>query len=457
MGEPQNSTSASDLTLQRTARKRGAPRGHHRFSPIPPLPRDPRPELNLLQDHSGPLGFVLWRTVSDVLLWCACPTEFRHALLHPPKESSPDTLAYAALEAPEIVEPLRVLRTVADIPALADAGAVAEACAKIALWAEARGMVETAVQFAEAAVRAEPDSSARAYTAGRLSRRIGDHPRSAILFRRAIRLARRAQSERIKYSEVDFAIAQIGFSKLLIDLGRSKEAEPHLWKAVRASVRAGRTSLAGAAHHDLLLIAVHLERWDDALQHAKQAVRLYKDGHPRLPLLAFDVAFMWNWRGYFSSALPVFEKILPFVERQRERILVLASLARSAAAVRDHIRYVRASNEVLRLAAHDSELAASSLYHVAEGARSFQQWDRAEELATRALDVARQRRDADIVELAERLLTALKKNEPGDVDVVPEEGSIVDAIRETILRRLQKQPAPALSSGAVRPEQYPTD
>ncbi|HEX2093367.1 MAG TPA: hypothetical protein VHG28_13260 [Longimicrobiaceae bacterium] len=457
MDDSKNPAGNSQVAMARGIRKRGAPRGHKRFSTIPPLPRDPRPELALLQDHAGPLGFVLWRAVSDVLLWCACPPEIRRGLLHPPTESSPDTLAYAALEAPEIVEPLRVLRSVSDTPDLAEAGVVAEACAEIALWAEVRGMIETAVQFAEAAARAEPDSSARAYTAGRLSRRIGDHPRSATFFRRAIRLARRAQSERIKYSEVDFANAHLGYGNLLVDLGHSNAAEPHYWKVIRAAARSGRTSLAGAAHHNLLMVTVRMARWGEALEHAKQAVRYYKNGHPRFPLLAFDVAFMWSWRGYFSSALPVFEKILPFVEHQRERILVLASLARSAAAVRDHIRYVRASNEVLRLAAQDTEMAASSLYHVAEGARSFQQWDRAEELATRALDIAWQRRDADIVKLAERLLIALKANEPGDVDVVPEEGGIVDATREMILRRLQKQPAPDESSRAVRPEQYPTD
>lgn len=453
MDEPQTST-GSPVT---SPKKRGAPRGHGRHSAIPPMPKDPRRELDLLRDDTGPLGFLLWRIISDVLLWTACPPESRAGLFRDAPEGRGEALAYATLTAPELLEPLRTLMTVSTTPALADASAVAEACARVAEWAERHARTETAVQFAEAAARAEPDSSARAYTAGRLSKRIGDHPRSAIFFRRAIRIARRAQSERIKYSEVDFANAHLGYGNLLVELGHYDAAEPHYWKVIRAAARSGRTSLAGAAHHNLLMVTVRLERWGEALEHAKQAVRYYQNGHPRFPLLAFDVAFMWSWRGYFSSALPVFEKVLPFVERQRERILVLASLARSAATVRDHIRYVRASNEVLRLAAQDMELAASSLYHVAEGARSFQQWDRAEELVTRALDIARQRRNADVVELAERLLSQLKTNEPGDVDVVPEEGGIVDATRELILRKLQKQPAPELSSGAVRPEQFPTD
>lgn len=453
MNEPQTSPGS----LLTSPPRRGAPRGHGRHSAIPPMPRDPRRELDLLRDDAGPLGFLLWRIISDVLLWTACAPESRAGLFRTAPEGRGETLAYATLTAPELREPLRTLLTVSSMPDLADASAVAGACALVAEWAEQHAMTETAVQFAEAAARAEPDSSARAYTAGRLSRRIGDHPRSAVFFRRAARLARRAQSERIKYSEVDFANAHLGYGNLLVDLGHYDTAEPHYWKVIRAAARSGRTSLAGAAHHNLLMVTVRLARWDEALEHAKQAVKYYQNGHPRFPLLAFDVAFMWSWRGYFSSALPVFEKVLPFVERQRERILVLASLARSAATVRDHIRYVRASNEVLRLAVQDRELAASSLYHLAEGARSFQQWNRAEELATRALEIARHRSNADVVDLAERLLSQLKTNEPGDVDVVPEEGDIVDATRELILRKLQKQPAPELSSGAVRPEHFPTD
>jgi tetratricopeptide (TPR) repeat protein len=428
-----------------------------RHSAIPPMPKDPRRELDLLRDDTGPLGFMLWRIISDVLLWTGCPPDQRAGLFRDAQEGQGEPLAYATLAAPELREPLGVLLTVSVTPELADAGAVAEACARVVEWAEGQGMKETAVQFAEAAARIEPEVSRRAYTAGRLCRRLGDHARSAIWFRRAMRLARRTQAEGIKFSEVDFANAQRGYGYLLIDVGRSKEAEPYLWKAVHAASRAGRKSLAGSAHHDLLLVTVGLKRWPEALEHAQQAVALYKDGHPRFPILAHDVAFMWSWLGYFSSALPIYEKVLPFVEYQRERILVLASLARSAAAVRDHIRFVRASNGVLEMAATDMEMTASSLYHVAEGARSFQQWERAEELATRSLDIARRRNDADITRLAGRLLIEIKDRDPGDTDIVPELGDIVDATRELILRKLQKQPAPELSSRAVTPERYPLD
>lgn len=420
------------------------------------MPKDPCRELELLQDHTGPLGFLLWRTISDILLWIRCPADLRGELFRPARENQSEGLAFAALAAPEIRDPLRALLTVASFPELAKSDAVADACTAVALWAEAQEMKETAVQFAEAAARSEPDISARAYTAGRLCRRLGDHQRSAVWFRRAMRLARRAQSEGVKFSEVDFANANRGYGFLLADLGRFNEAEPHFWKSAKAALRAGRKSLAGAAYHDLLLVAVHLERWTEALEHAQQAVELYKDGHPRFPLLGFDIAYMWSARGYYSSALPIFEKILPWVEHQRERILVLASVARSAAAVRDHIRYSRTAREVLALAAVDTEMAASSLYHIAEGARCFQDWKQAQLLATRAFDLATARKNATVVELAGHLLNCLERRQPGDVDVVPEQDDIVDVTREIFLRKLRKQPAPEFLSGAVPPEQYPT-
>ena len=145
------------------------------------------------------------------------------------------------------------------------------------------------------------------------------------------------------------------------------------------------------------------------------------------------------------------------MERQRERILVLASLARSAAMVRDNIRFQRAAAAVLALTAIDSEMSASSLYHIAEGARCFHDWARAEELAQQALAAARNRANGTVVQLAEQLLDNLRARLPGDTDAVPEEGSIVDATRELLLKKLARQPPTDPSGYPALPEQYPTE
>ena len=419
------------------------------------MPTDPRRELDLLPEHDGLLGCALWQAVSDVLLWSQTEPRFRSSVFQTTCPES-DFATSVVSEAPELAVFLRTLHSVVELPELVDATAVADACAGICAWAEAKGLKETALHFAEAAARVDPENASRCHVAGRLCRRKGEYVRASIWLRRAIRLARRARRAGFNAkNEIDFANAHRGYGFLLADQGRMKEAEPHFWKCVRAAKRAGRHSLMGTGFHDLFLVAVHLERWDDALRFAKNAVSFYENGHPRFPLLAHDLAFFWNRLGYYSSALPVVEKVLPFVGHLRERILVLATLARSAAAVRDHLRFQRAAREVIALAKTDSEMSASSLYHLAEGARCFQDWEFSEQLARMALEAAHARKNGTIIGWAEALLSgAIPQHLPGDYDTIPEDGSAVDEIRELILEKLKKQPPPDLS-GAVPLERYP--
>jgi tetratricopeptide (TPR) repeat protein len=268
-------------------------------------------------------------------------------------------------------------------------------------------------------------------------------------YRRAVRLARRDRNE------VAFTIAHLGYGNLELDRGRCIEAEAHYWKAARNALRIGRTSLAGAAFHDLLGAAVHMGRMNEATEHARRAVRFYMPKHPRFPLLAHDVAFLWLRLGHFSSAIPILDQVLPLVGQQRERILVLASLARCAAAVHDRLRFERAASEVLSLADVDSEMTASSLYHVAEGARTFEEWARAEELAGRAASEADRLGNATISTLARALLDAVAQRVLGDKDEIPDEGGAVDIITAAVMRKLRRQPPPDPVFGAGTPERYP--
>jgi tetratricopeptide (TPR) repeat protein len=420
------------------------------------MPKDPRRELDLLRDDTGPLGFLLWRIISDVLLWTACPPENRAGLFRDAPANRGEPLAYTTLSATELREHLQTLLTVSATPELANASAVAEACAQVVEWAERHDMKETAVQFAEAAARLEPEVSRRAFTPGRLCRRLGAHHRSAMWYWRAARLARRAHKLGVKGSEIDFANAHLGLGNLELGTGHFIAAERHYWKVIRAALRVGRQSLAGAGHHALIHLTTTTHRIAEAQNHARLAVSMYPAGHPRFPALAHDVAFLWMWQGYFSSALVIFEKILPWAERQPERILALASLARCAAAVKDHIRYERAAAQVLTLAAVGNEFSDTSIYHLAEGARSFWDWSRAEFLASRALTLAQNSNNQPLVALSRSTLEAVALKKPGDIDIVPPVGSEIDEVASAILQKLRKQPAPEEVSGAVVPERYPT-
>ena len=410
-------------------------------------------ELDLLDFPNDPLAMLLWRTLSDLLLWWDVEPELRSSLFLNTPESALDANA-----APGLAESLRSLAAIYQSPGTIEPGRLADACSGVAEWAEAHGSTEVALQFSEAAARLDPSSSARCYTAGRLSRRPGEYQRALTWLRRAIRLARRARRSGVDTkNETDFANAHRGYGFVLADMGNMAEAEPHFWKCVRAARRVGHKSLAGSGFHDLLLVAVHLERWDDALEYAKNAVELYKVGHPRFPLLAHDVAFFWTRRGYYSSALPVVERILPWVKNQREQILVLATLARCAAAVRDHLRYQRVAREIRELADANAEMAASSLYHVAEGARCFHDWATAEQLGREALAAATARQNGTVIQWAESLLATVADRVPGDYDTIPDDGSIVDATRELILHKLRRQPPPEPEALPVPPEKYPVD
>lgn len=391
------------------------------------------------------MALALWRSLSDALLW-AHARPARDGLFF---DTHPDEqLAEVIGSIPEISEPLRVLYAPsASLPE----SAVSQACGALVQWTETQGWKDAALQFAEAAAWAEPTSALRCYIAGRLCRRHGDFERADRWFRCSQVLARHGDRE------IEYAYARLGRGAVLTDQGRFFEAERHFWKAIRASLRVGKKSLAGTGFHDLLLVAVHLERWEAALNFAKLAVEHYKVGHPRFPLLAHDVAFMWCRHGFYSSALPVFEEVLPYAVHQRERILVLASIARSAAVVRDRLRFERAAQGVLQMAEGDAEMTASSLYHVGEGARCFMEWERAEELARRALAVAQLRRNATVVRLAGELLEAVARREEAERDRIPEEGGIVDAVRLLILSKLRKQPAPSPTPRVVNLENYPTD
>jgi tetratricopeptide (TPR) repeat protein len=403
---------------------------------------EPRPPHLVLDEVGGTAGYVLWLLLNDCALWIGA--EQRGALF------APGGRDWAEAEwPPELVDALSVLRAASAAPELARAPDLAAAAASVWEWAERQGHMEAAVQFAELAARLDPESSARAGTAGRLCRRRGGlHARATCWFQRASRLAR------LQGDEIAFATARLGWGVLEFNHGRYLHAEAHFTAAYRRAMRVGRRSTAGLASHCLLGVAIASERYEVAMQRAVEAARLYAAHHPRLPVLAHDAAFAIAAQGFYSSALPVLMKTLPLMGAARERILVLATLARSAAAAGDRVRFERAAQEVLRMVAGGAEMAESSVFHVAQGARSFEQWERAGLLARQALSLATRSGNAYIVAAAQALIGDVAERARGDLDVIPEEGGPVDALVELLLTRLRKHTAPP-DGRAVPVEKFP--
>jgi len=281
-----------------------------RISATPPMPGTQRRELDVLREECGELGFALWRVLSDVILWCGVSPERRSTMFHGGVSPPDPPIVTDARVTSASGAALQLLGTVATQSEILRAGEIADACATIRDWAEGLGFKETALQFAEACARAVPESSPRSYEAGGLCRRAGEFERGTVWFQRAVRLARTTGDN------VAYANAQRGFGSLLLELGRFREAEPRLHRSAWAARKAGRRRLAGAAYHDLLVVTVHEQRWAKALDYANRAATLYGALDPRLPRLAHDVAYMWCRHGFFSSALPIFERLPPLFEKE---------------------------------------------------------------------------------------------------------------------------------------------
>ncbi len=416
------------------------PQDRSRKGAVPPMPTAREPHL-LLDEVPDAVGFALWRVLTDCTLWL--DSDQANGLFWSESHWRADLPDIAA--APEVMHALETLSRVAT-GAQFGRKTLADASALIWEWAEKREFRQTALAFAELAARFEPYSSERASTAGRLCRPVREFVRGTRWYRRAARLARLAGRDR------EFAIAHLGWGNLEGELGRLRAAEFHATKAFRAALRVGRHALAASAYHDLMTVKIHTHRLEEAWQHARDALTLYRTDHPRFPALLHDIAYLWSMMGLFSSALVIYVRVLAMMSRRRERITVLANIARAAAASHDRVYYERAKSEVIQAVESEGPdfVPVSALYHLARACQTYEEWSVAERLA--ALTV--ERASGRWLARAQVLEASLAAREAGDVDALPAVGSEVDQVREALLRRLSKHGAEG-DDESMPPERYP--
>ena len=127
-----------------------------------------------------------------------------------------------------------------------------------------------------------------------------------------------------------------------------------------------------------------------------------------MPRLGYDVAYHWMLEGFFGDALRLAQALEPHFEAPAERALVLGLVARSAGGAGDRQAFARAREGVEGLLAGAGEdSAARALLGVAYGAASLEEWKLAQEYATRALDLATERREGRVVLAAEAALESV--------------------------------------------------
>jgi tetratricopeptide (TPR) repeat protein len=360
----------------------------------------------VLEELSGPPGFALWQAFRDVQLWSLAPPRERSQLFAPGAAAA----RAVALDDPELRAPLRVFLEMVERPTTTGEEEVAAACAAISRWAEARGAIDTALAFAEAAAGTSPDDARLARGAARLARRRAEHGRAETWFLRAAGLGRRSGDWE------SYAMAWVGMGRVQLQKGSLPRARRHFLRALRAARRHGVRDAEGQALHYLCVVDGESGDMTGAEAWAKEVYRVYGPGHVLLPRIAHDLAQIWSHQGFWVRALAVFRALLPHFNQPTERLYVLSNIVRAAGAVGDRDALQEAWGAAWELAGDPAvgESCASSMLDMARGARSIGEQALAVQAARRCIEVATRRKEEKPRLEGEALLGSLLSAQAGD-------------------------------------------
>lgn len=354
----------------------------------------------ILDEVRGDLGVVLWRSLRNVALWACTPAVSRGGLFAGGAAAEREAEVGRLEVELELVAPLSVMVRLLESPAAMDVPRVVNACRRIALWAEQRGSLGTALEWAQAAALSAPHSAALAYAVGRLARRRAEYDRAESWYARAIVQARRAADWRT------YAMGYTGLGNLHTQKGNYPVARRAQLRGLQAALRHDLRDMQGAAYHNLYLTEIETGAGAAADALAEAAFRAYGTRHEQLPRLAFDVAYHWMLEGLFDASLRIARALEHRFQGATERALVLSLTARSAAGAgeRGAFHEARERLDALLRGGAGEDAAPRVLLGVAYGAASLDEWEMAMEYAERALRVAAERREGKIVVAAEAAL-----------------------------------------------------
>lgn len=376
------------------------------LAPIFPPPPRPRDEFRLLQEGEWSFQALLWQRARDVRLWANATEAERKGLF---ASSVPEwhVIAEAAATEVEALAPaIRVLGACARSPYAARTAEVRNACFTVAEWAYGNHLPETALEFAEAAAIADPGSSEAAARAGQVCAHLGLEPRAEVWYERGLKLGRRSEDREW------YVRSSLRLGALRYEQGDYRAATRCSTRARRVALSAGLTAFAAKAHHDQLLVAIAEESFASGDRHARRALELYPAGHERVPHLAHDYAVLLTTFGQHRPALELLGLALPLIVLPSERIAVLGTVARAAAGLDDRARHDAAAADVLLLANLSDFNAAGALALSAEGAALLEDWDRARQLAERAIQLADRRKEREPRRRAAAVLDAITARPP---------------------------------------------
>jgi hypothetical protein len=208
----------------------------------------------------------------------------------------------------------------------------------------------------------------------------------------------------------------------------------------------GLDELAGKAHHDLVAIESYVGGYQAAVWQTSKALELYPLRSDRIPYLAHDFAFALMRHGFFAASLELLEAVWDHIP-PANRLIINGTIARVSAGLRDRARYESAASHVALLSELCEDGSTWAYLHIAEGARSFGEWDRAESYASRALETAMRRRECDAQRTAYELLDAIMFRKPAAQEQPAP--TAVKRMVETCVERLAKLREPNESAVPV--------
>lgn len=414
-----------------------APSTRSSYRAAPPLlfESEPFEGAALLSEHAGALGVVLWKSLRDVSAWTEADPADRRVLFPPAAaQERADELAGSAAE-PELWAPLLVIQQLLAAPVEVDHPRLVHACRAIARWGERRGFSAVQLAFTQAAARLAPESPRLAYAVGRLARDRGEYARAESWLRASIRLARRTDWH-------TYALAYLSLGTLYQQLGNYPAARIVNLRGYRTAVRRRVRALEGLALHNLFAIATEMLDFKRGHEYARAACQCYGPAHPHFPALVHDVGCFWILHGCFGRAAAVLEGVLPRFKHSPYRVLVLANLARAAAAGGRRDLYESSYSEALRMLPETSsqERAAQVWMNLARASASAGDHLRAQAAAEAALEIATTLRLGHMRLELEALLDAIAAARRAGEALVPFVPAQMDAngeaLAEDILRLL---------------------
>ena len=363
---------------------------------------------DILEELEGELGGLLWNSLRSVTLWARAAAD-RRAAMAAPEAAARRLDEIAALSVPPaIATALETLALVLAEPGTVQGASVSGACRTVAEWANAEGMVGTALAFLQAAALARPDDPGLSYAVGRMARRHGEPTRAESWLQHAIVQARR------KEDWETYTLVYAGLGNLYAERGNFPAGRRALTRALRTAQRHSLRKLEGESQHDLFAIAAETGRVREAERLAAATLDIYGKGHRRLPYLAQDLAFLWVERGLSGAALSVVNALRPHIRGFPERMLLLSNAARAAAGVgdREHFERAWAETEQEVPPVPFREGVAAALLNLAIGAEMLGDLERARDAGSQAVQVARRTREGKVRLTAEALVERVAAGKP---------------------------------------------